>query len=66
MKYCKQCGNAMWMAPIVLTSNPPQYQFHCPNCKKIFYSFTCDNELLIQNYKQWQQIEDWWDKYNGK
>ena len=32
---------------IVLTSNPPQYRWHCSNCKEIIFGFTDD---VLTNY----------------
>lgn len=54
---CKKCGTIMWRAPVVLTSYPPQYRYHCPKCNHIEYSKVYDNEYVIENYKQWEKLQ---------
>lgn len=36
---CPHCGGRLISDPIVLTSNPPQYQAHCEKCGKVFHSY---------------------------
>ena len=57
MIYCQKCDTIMWRAPIVLTSDPVQYQYHCPKCGNIKYLFVCDNDRIIENRQQWEQIQ---------
>lgn len=57
MIYCQKCNTIMWRAPIVLTSDPVQYQYHCPKCGNTKYLFVCDNDRIIENRQQWEQIQ---------
>ena len=54
---CEKCGTLMWCAPVVLTSNPPQYEYHCPKCDHIQYSHICDHEHIVQNQVQWKKLQ---------
>lgn len=39
--YCDKCGTEMERDTIVLTSNPPTYQYECPKCGHIEKSNKC-------------------------
>lgn len=36
--YCKKCGRELTQNEYILTSDPPQYSYHCNNCNISFYS----------------------------
>lgn len=55
---CEQCGAMMWCAPVVLTSNPPQYEYHCPKCEHIQYSFQIDYEHMIAGVDHWIRLQE--------
>ena len=61
---CKKCGTLMWRAPVVLTSDPPQYEYHCPKCDHTQYSRICDYEHVVQNEAQWRQLQQ--EEHSGK
>ena len=54
---CDKCGTLMWRAPVVLTSDPPQYEYHCPKCDHTQYSRICDHEHVVQNQAQWKKLQ---------
>lgn len=54
---CEKCRSIMWKAPVVLTSNPVQYEYHCPSCGAVTYSFFSDNSHCIQNATQWEKLQ---------
>lgn len=54
---CEKCGTMMWRAPVVLTSNPTKYKYHCPKCDHIQYSYICDYEHVIQDQAQWEKLQ---------
>ena len=59
---CPYCGSddVVYDSSKVLTSNPPQYQCKCNNCKKDFYSGQCKNitwnSNLSNDFKHDQSI----------
>lgn len=54
---CEKCGTLMWRAPVVLTSDPPQYEYHCPKCDHTQYSRICDHEHVVQSQTQWKKLQ---------
>lgn len=54
---CDKCGTLMWRAPVVLTSYPPQYRYHCPKCDHIQYSHIYDHEHIIESQAQWEKLQ---------
>lgn len=53
---CDKCGYIMYKEPVVLTTDPPQYRYHCPKCDNTKTSFQSDNEYVIMNYQHWQRL----------
>ena len=54
---CEKCGTLMWRTPVTLTSDPPQYEYHCPKCDHVQYSRICDHEHIVQNQAQWKELQ---------
>ena len=43
---CPNCGQFIHRRlDLILTSNPPQYQYECPNCGWVGYSFITENTI---------------------
>lgn len=54
---CEKCGSIMWKAPVVLTSNPVKFEYHCPYCDNMIYSYINDSSHVIRNATQWEQLQ---------
>lgn len=57
MIVCDKCGYIMYKEPVVLTTDPVQYRYHCPKCDNTKTSFQSDNEYVIKNYQHWQELQ---------
>lgn len=42
---CPHCGGRLINDPIMLASNPPQYQARCEKCGKVFHSYHMIGEI---------------------